>query len=57
VARQQREMARTDLPMSERRRTDRRSGVDRRQRDIGVPEVMDRRAGVERRAGRDRRKP
>jgi hypothetical protein len=57
VARQQRELARTEIPMSERRRTDRRTGVDRRQKDIQVPAVMDRRSGSERRTGRDRRKP
>jgi hypothetical protein len=56
VARQQRELARTDLPLSERRRTDRRAGLDRRQKDIGVPAVMDRRSGAERRTGSDRRK-
>jgi hypothetical protein len=56
VARQQRELARTELPMSERRRTDRRTGADRRQKDLQVPAVMDRRSDADRRTGRDRRR-
>jgi hypothetical protein len=56
VARQQRELARTEIPLSERRRNDRRAGADRRQTDLQVPAVMDRRSGTERRIDRDRRR-
>jgi hypothetical protein len=58
VLRMQRELAEAGakLPMRERRRTERRSGVDRRQKHMDVPEELDRRSKSERRAG-DRRKP
>ena len=58
VARQQRELSRPTgaARVAERRATDRRTGVERRQKDIGVPEIFDRRK-AERRSGRDRRSP
>jgi hypothetical protein len=38
----------------ERRKSDRRSGEDRRQQDLGPPDGVERRKG-QRRSGRDRR--
>ena len=40
--------------VAERRSTDRRTGVERRQKDLRIPEIFDRRQ-AERRSGRDRR--
>jgi hypothetical protein len=57
VVRQQRELATVTSASHERRRAERRTGRDRRERDIGVPAVMERRTGHDRRTGRDRRKP
>jgi hypothetical protein len=56
-ARQQRELARTKIPMSERRRSDRRAGSERRQTNDAVPAGTDRRSRGDRRSGRDRRMP
>jgi hypothetical protein len=57
VSRQQRELARTEIPLSERRHGDRRTGANRRQKDVQVPDVTDRRSGTDRRTSRDRRRP
>jgi hypothetical protein len=56
VVRQQRELATTSPAAQERRRTERRTGRERRQRDLSVPAALDRRSGAERRTGQDRRK-
>ena len=42
--------------VAERRAKDRRTGVERRQKDLRIPEILDRRKS-ERRRGHDRRKP
>lgn len=57
LVRQQRELATVTSASQERRRAERRTGRDRRERDIGVPSPMERRSGHDRRTGRDRRKP
>jgi hypothetical protein len=41
---------------SERRRSDRRAGEDRRKQDLGPPDGVERRKS-ERRSGKDRRNP
>lgn len=57
VLRQQRELAKaTAVEKQERRAIERRTGQDRRQRDLRVPAELDRRSGLDRRAERDRRK-
>jgi hypothetical protein len=57
TTRQQRELARPTGAerVAERRGPDRRTGIERRQKDLRIPEILDRRK-AERRAGRDRRK-
>jgi hypothetical protein len=56
TVRQQRELAQgTTLAKQERRRSERRTGGDRRQTDLGAPGEQERRAGRDRRSGRDRR--
>jgi hypothetical protein len=59
VLRQQRELAKAEAAARalERRANERRTGVDRRQKDLRVPKEFDRRSGTDRRTGRDRRKP
>jgi hypothetical protein len=58
LLRQQRELAiAAAIPVQERRRTERRTGAERRKKTLELPEELERRGGVERRTGRDRRKP
>ena len=58
TARQQRELSRLTGAerVAERRAQDRRRGLERRQKDLQIPEILDRRQ-KERRTGKDRRKP
>jgi hypothetical protein len=58
VLRQQRELSDAHgMPVKERRRVERRTGVVRRKKPLELPEELERRALSDRRAGRDRRKP
>ena len=56
ATRQQRELSRPTGSdrVAERRSNDRRTGVERRQKDLRIPEILDRRKAERR--GRDRRK-
>jgi hypothetical protein len=58
VLRQQRELSDAHgIPVKERRRVERRTGVVRRKKPLELPEELERRAPADRRVGRDRRKP
>jgi hypothetical protein len=58
VLRLQRELSDAHgIPLKERRRVERRAGVERRKKRLELPEELERRALADRRAGRDRRKP
>jgi hypothetical protein len=58
VLRLQRELSDAHgIPITERRRVERRSGVDRRRKVLELPEELERRGQAERRGNKDRRKP
>jgi hypothetical protein len=48
--------ARAEARTTERRTAERRA-ADRRQKDLGIPEILDRRSGIDRRFDHNRRKP
>jgi hypothetical protein len=57
AARQQRELARIEIPLTERRRHERRGGGERRVHAMERPAGTDRRLRQDRRTGQDRRRP
>ena len=58
VLRLQRELSDAHgIPIKERRRVERRTGVERRKKALDLPAELERRAQGDRRAGKDRRKP